>query len=298
MPAAFVLDRDGTTRSATNDVGAYDGGEASTDNAYFESLVANSAHFGSHALRSTQSIDNATVNRSGEWIYYDATEDAAAIPIGPSGSIQYEARLDAGNKNTGTVFAYLECKWDERWDANIGDTGAINTHKAFMIRKVDSEIWLEVRCQYGDAEGEGGQVLGIPGEAGFADLREYGLNNVVVQNEQTIPYGNNYGSGTHVFPLINHYIWSIEAWNYLFYFLDYDNDDLAIWVGDENRAPVYLYDLPNIGFGGRAADFFSFHLNSSQTPGWGTPYPIIWGRNMAVLHDLTRAEAEALVAQR
>lgn len=90
-----------------------------------------------------------------------------------------------------------------------------------------------------------------------------------------------------------------NVWTRHWVFLDFDNDEMSYWVGDETRANVTILDhVPmdwSLAFPGAEFTEFWFEFNTSSHKDAGAPEIPFWARNLVFLKDVSNASS--LVSQ-
>ena len=239
---------------------------------YFDSLVANPNHYTSAHLRTqTNVIDNVYFSRKERaTTYYDLEHDAARfIHQAGWGSIvggdQVRHRFPA--VSDGTLFIV----WQSKMDATWSNTGGLETQKAFQISR-GGQLSFEPRHRYVQAVGDSIARL---------DVRTYiGASDPGPADSVGSDIGDFY-----VYP---------DVWTTYAMFMDISNNEASYWAWDENQSPVQILDREGVPFSGQGWSEFWFEYNSSQSRS-GQPEAYAWGRNLAILRDLTLSEAQSLI---
>lgn len=254
------------------------------DHAYFDalrmdsaalSLVARDGSSFSGAMRSLSEIRSLQAAVQLGRVTYSATYDAAQCEF-PPGVVSYsedQMRFSLPARyTTGTLFFSWEAMFSSNW--NTWDIDAVEVHKEFQIANSGSgdNRRLEIRTRYDQSSTNVGTI----------DTRSYiwGGGGQPIKNPPDA-----------VFEIVG------DRWIRYWVFVDLDNGpQYTLWIGDEQRAPVRVYD--RFTFSGQGAspgiDGFWFEHNSSQGR-TGGPTLYIWERNIAVLRNINLTQAQSWV---
>lgn len=262
---------------------------------YFEWLRSNQA-----TISSARYADQAEVDRDlhgvvqePRLVVYDDEMRAARMQLNEatgghddgSGSIAQQLRHEFEATNSGTLLLY----WESRYPSSMNgfsfvsgegqSVDGVKTHKAFQISR-DGDLTIEPRVRFRKAPKP---------YVGMIDVRGYGNTD-----------GYSVGSADSIAPMANQFYMMPDTWTRHWFYLDFRNDEISYWVADETRSSVAVLDGVHfdfqVAFGGRAIDQFWFEHNSSQARQTAGQDPVyIWGRNLAVLRDIS--DPEALIAR-
>jgi len=158
--------------------------------------------------------------------------------------------------------------WEARWDAAFaGQLGNLRQHKAFQLSRDPGSgdiRRIEIRTRFNQASGN---------DVAMIDARGYVWNP----------------SGAPLPGQINTFAIASETWTRFWALVDFDRKEFSLWVSDENRSAVQLFDGLSYSNMNGGLDNFWFEFNTSQTaPGMpNTAY--IWGRHFAALRDINDA---------
>ena len=154
--------------------------------------------------------------------------------------------------------------WEGRWDAGFGgELGNLRQHKAFQLSNssTNDERRIEIRTRFDRASGS---------DIAIVDARGY------VWDPQGAPLPGQTNSFT-IKP---------ETWTRFFTMIDFDRRRFYMWISDENRGPIQIFDGLQFSDMSGGIDNFWYEFNTSQKPP-GTPGRVnIWGRNFAALKDV------------
>lgn len=271
------------------------------DHAYFEMLRGNEHFLDSIAYRSQEEITPEIAAASNGGVYYDETVDAARFPNSSGSTSQlrhpYPGR-PYNHAKGGTLLTYWEARWGAGYRYLDGARNGVNTHKAFQFSNEDNGtgslgLFMEPRALYGRIESYVSNG-GDPNAIAYVDIRAYGGLVTQTGGQQT-PEGGNYSSDS-VSPIANHYRLKAEVWHSFWLFVDWDNNELSMWVAEAGEAPVLVYDRNTATFNTNLQRFV-FEFNTSQDRSPQTPPINTWGRNVVSLRNPTFAEVAALVGQ-
>lgn len=209
---------------------------------------------------------------------YRAPQDAAKIFLPENTKSIHAVKLPL-NVVSGTVLVTWDAWWGREFidepipfvDERGGNRPGMTTHKTFTIRS-NNKKWLEIRTHYG-AE---------PPYVGGVDLRPY---SALGPNTRT-------GPGDRIEPKVGSFLIAAETWTR--YWLEVDVrsngfERVSLWVGDETRAAVQLYDRiemeldpGTIRFDGALGDFWLEYNSSAPRRG---PSLTAYVRNLVALRD-------------
>lgn len=258
-----------------------DGGPFEGDHAYFDFLVAQPEHYHSRAYRSMEQIIEDS-GRTRSRVDYDPAQDAARWTFGPDvGSMtaadQLRTFFEPLTEENQNAFYTWEGRWSALWMTN---RGGIETHKAFQIGGIEggrTPRGLEPRTRFSRA---------MDGFVASTDCRIYGWSPSAPGPADTFA---DLDAEFDVAP---------ETWTRYWMFIDWENLQVSMWVGDETRAPIAIYDRSEFNSMSPAAlESFWFEFNSSQSR--SDPETLYtWGRNLVVLRNIAgHAAALSLVEQ-
>ena len=202
---------------------------------------------------------------------YDPELDAAKFIVPPNaGSVVIgdQVRLEFPFVGSGNLLFFWEARADSYW-ARDGNVDGVETYKAFQL-SMGGELALEPRFRFAQVD--------TPFVA-RVDARVYG-------NQSGVEIGpaDSVAQQSAEFNVLP------DKWTRFWVFVDFDNNLLSYWVGDEDRATTQIFDdVPfdwaatyGAGFG---LDQFWFEFNTSQSRTSAEP-ACFWGRNLVVLRDV------------
>lgn len=250
--------------------------EAATTHEYFEYLASLPEVVLARAYRDQATIDKDRNvdgrNYVKEEILYDPDLDAMRFlfrkdDANPASALRPNFD-EVGRVSSGTLFYTWESLWDPRWALPENREG-METHKTFQLGILTSssdQRRIEIRTRYSDDTSEIGRI----------DFRRYVWsapgNSVPLPNQQ------------------NEFVISPNTWTRYWAFVDFDNQEVTVWVADTKRDPVMLLDrfkFSDMSAGDLTAglDSFWFQYNSSQSR--SGPELYTWARNLVVLRDIS-----------
>jgi hypothetical protein len=245
--------------------------------AYFEELSALPQAIHAYGLRDQAQLDAYTHGKGAstdvtyrpERDTYGRKQDAAKI-VFPEGrnSIKPQVRFPMNIRSGTALFT-----WDAWWGSEFqnGKDGLLR-HKTFMISSPldNSSRWLMVMTRYRDA---------APPAIARADIemsaREYGP-------------GTYEGREETMMPLLNNFQIAPETWTRFWVQVELrypDFDRISMWMADETRDPVQIYDGLLVKSAGWINGFW-LEYNSSQSRRTSGEL-VTYFRNLVVLHNFT-----------
>ncbi len=198
---------------------------------------------------------------------YDAQMNAARWDMRIGVASPDQLRPEFPTVSSGNLLLVWEAYWDNGF---LGDLGGLRQHKAFQLSKDGSNdarrIEIRTRFNFGGAN-----------DVGKIDGRGYVWNP----------------SGAPLPGQVNDFFIAPDTWTRFWAYVDFDRREFSLWVSDETRGPVQLFDALDYNNMSGGLDNFWFEFNSSQNSGPGrTLY--IWGRHFAALKDVSNV-AEFLI---
>ncbi len=199
---------------------------------------------------------------------YPDSQDAAKVVVesGHTSSRQarFPIRFDSGS---GLI------TWDAWWGAEFAfETGGVPQQKTFMIAspKTNSERWLEIRSRYAKA------------------VRPY------ISTIDARPYGelgpNTHKAGNHINPMVGEFSVMPKTWTRFWVhveLIDGGFDRVSMWVADETRAAVQIYDRAEMEAGAISKFWIEYNASASRRAR-GAPGGLLvsYVRNLIVLKDV------------
>lgn len=216
----------------------------SDPHAYFRTLVARRDHIVSYSLRDPAQLDHpknggfAHSNTRELFVTYEPAKDTypkrqdAAKVLIPAGAnnLRNQVRLPFDHKDGGFLIV-----WDAWWGGEFRfESAGIKNYKAFQLES-GGRIWTEIRSRLQRAQR-------LPGAVALVDVRPYGPS---AQRKGSRVGGLNYGGGSLGGQLANFSIapdtWT-RYWVQLVPRQDGEWWDLSLWVADETREAVQLFE--------------------------------------------------------
>jgi hypothetical protein len=294
---AVTTDVTGATRTGSYEIGAYDGflawdcpGGQPSDHSYYTDITTSPTHGTAHFnidFRSSADIVtwDASPNTPGHSSFYDTGEDATCWEfVGTAGNYAGIANGFRGAFTaitSGRAMAYLEVKFIGDWLADID--GATQTPlrvwKDYHL-KVNNTVSVdrELRYRFDLAPRSGTNVASI-------DLRTYGSPGTTPSGEWQIATGH-----------FTQFLVKSGKWTRIWRYEDLDTDDMTIWIGDEDRAPVKVMDAVSFTALANWAGFTYQHITSQDTGNSGPADVSFCTRNFAIVRAIDDiADAQALV---
>lgn len=265
---------------------------AAAPHAYFKRLSSRPDCVAAYPLRSQREIESypeaASASTVRQPIIYDARHDAAWIRINPPVSSDVKGRFLQAKINSGSFLI----AWEFRYDVSFryGGEGWIKRHKTWRF---NPGPWLAVRTDYQHAAnvGEFVEVIVSCPAARFLSPNAW-------RGQPKKPGGHWYGEG--LAPRVGEFFLRPNAWTRAWMFfegMDQPECRMSMWVSDETRDPVQLYDrvphLTNRAEGGLGNFQIEYDTSGDQAPN-GIPCEA-WNRNVLILKDLSLDDARKLL---
>lgn len=249
----------------------------SDPHAYFKALVARPDHWVSYSLRDQAQLTKYRhSDKTAMYVTYDPAndsypmrQDAAKIVI-PAGSLPNQVHLPLNLQGGGTALM----TWDAWWGPEfLTKTGGLNNHKTFQISSPwsRSELFFEIRSLYGNSGS---------GDIAEVDVRSYA------------GIGPNAWKGglDRLEPRKAAFMIKPATWTryYVFYeAVPNAHDRFSIWIADENRNPVQIYDRVQVDAVNEQLTKLRIEFNTSQQRDPALGPLVAYVRNMVVLKGLT-----------
>jgi len=252
---------------------------------YFDWLAAQSQTTLAISYRTDAEIqaDTGRNQRPNALISYDAGRDAARAHFPPGLGSYSTTQIRPGfygnffHVDSGNVLFTWDVQYSQTFDTFPAE--GIRTHKAYQLSYNgggDSRR-IEIRTRFSDAGA---------GEIAKIDVRRY----VWGGEGDSAPMGRG-GCGGQC--QLNEFTVMPETWTRFWAFVDFESAQFSLWVADENRAPVQLFDnYPLVITSPLNAFWFEWNSSQSRTGGADA---YIWFRNFVVMRDLS--DPDAVVAQ-
>ena len=280
-------------------------GVAAAPHEYFNMLTARADCLTSFHFRSQANIDltrSRADNDSKIPIKYDPEADAALFAIDPSGSLPHsgatttpQKRLPIGIQGVTSMLLTWDFKIDEsmRWRPGseprlvkdrMVDVTYLGQHKSHRLDTRDAEPWVGVKHNFAKATNKGRGVAEV-----FFNARA-----------QWMGPGTERGDSEMITPVLSDFYAEPGIWTRAWIFVEGNigvGDNavrLSVWLADENRGPVRLYNRVNMIAPASGMGLFRFEFDSSQKQalnGPGRQYQ----RNWVVLKGLSEAQVVALL---
>ena len=294
--------------------------------AYYDGLVARADHYRSYSLRDqAQLVAYGHVPRGEDpdidYIWPDdpdpRRQDAAKLVVPSDGSgirstdnrnSIYQVRVPIDVNELGHTYLVT-------WDAWYGDewrmeVSGIPAHKAFQLDGPDrlggrAKIWWEIHHAYKNIR----SYPVLPDEVARLAVRHY-ASSFNASTGIGVPAGPNVTSGsTSMTPTTPYSQWNIRPerwvrhWQLIEYGLDSDpwrtdppGTLMSLWVADEDRAPVQLYDRLQVTLWPPGIRKLWIEVNTSTNEvKAGRPDLVAYFRNVVVLRDVTYDSVPSLL---
>jgi hypothetical protein len=283
------------------------------DHGYYDTLAAKGETTVSRAYRTQQEIDDdaaGTYPTTSDAVY-DAVEDACKLPVPEDG--------DAGGDMSIELGTGLYASFSKAW----GGTGSIfifyeTKHESdFGTKDADGEVWNLARHKAVHLIDDKGRVkafepgfkydeVGTPSQSGTevakVDIRVY--YDDPPQGEgwvDAFTLDGSYASSINIDD--KSFIIQTDTWTRHWLFLDFTNDKVYYWIGDESNANELVtdealdYDAQWNGpeLGQQTITDFWFEWDSSSTAQGSSPQLDIWVRNLIIMEDISYATAQGYV---
>jgi hypothetical protein len=215
---------------------------------------------------------------------YDPIEDAAKITIYPPETTDIQGKYMPVKIATGTMLLTFDFKFDDGWKW-LGE-GYMQRHKTWRFMPGP---WLAIRTDYRHA----------------AHIGEFGEVYFTMPAARYLAPGTTRGApgwfGEMLQPALGSFYYQPNTWVRVWVFvdgLDKEICQLSIWVADEKRDPVQLYN--NIALyspleEGGLSLFQIEYDTSADSVLYPTKTVYSWNRNVVVLHNVSKATAIGLL---
>lgn len=260
--------------------------KGSEQHAYFDQLVARPDHVVSYSLRDPRQLAHrkdggfaASNSRDLVVTYapstdsYPRRQDAAKVVIPADGNnLRNQIRLPLNHGTQAFVVT-----WDAWWGEEFGyRTAGIEDYKAFQLESGE-RIWTEIRARFRRA-------MRFPGALALTDVRPYKGS---AEHRGSVVNGTKYGSGS-LGGLLTNFPIAPNTWTRYWVQLVPTGDngwwEFSLWLADERRKPVALYEKARIKPNGSGWDRLWLEYNTSTSqlkPGRGELVSYV--RNVVVL---------------
>lgn len=244
--------------------------------AYFNKLKARPEKVADYSLRDQAQIDKYRQGKIASSVTYDPArdtdprkQDAAKVFIPADRvSLRPQVRVPIPETTDGTLLV--------TWDAWFGKEFAvantqIPTFKNFQFSS--GRIWTEVRALFGRAE---------PPFVAKVDVRQYGG----AEKKGPVVDGVKYSSDT-LAPLVASFSIMPETWTRYWVLIKPAGEwyEFSLWLGDENRDAVQIYNAARIKPNEKYWDQFWLEYNTSAHPAH-CPARTGYFRNIVMLKDV------------
>ncbi len=256
---------------------------AQDQNAYFETLASGP---GVVLAKSCRDQDQLNADRHGEPVTYDSLVDAARTNV-------REQTSGDGDADPGPRYTFPAVTNGQLWFVFdmlvhpdfLNILGGLSTYKMFQftsdgIVPVSDDRRIEIRTHFTITSSAGATAVENPG--GVVDTRPYNTGSQTGYLGRIEPL--NSPDELHFrdrFP----YITSLGKWNRYWALVDLDSKEYSLWMADEDRNAVSIYDkapVPDlVGLNGFWWEFDTSQSRSGPAGIFG------WFRNLVVLHNVT-----------
>lgn len=259
---------------------------ATGPHAYFDRLVARPDHLVSYSLRNPAQLSSrddqgfAHSNKRELMVSYDPSadsyrrkQDAAKIVIPPDGNnLRNQVRLPLKHGSQGFLVTW-DAWWGEEFDYR---TAGIKNYKAFQLES-GGRIWTEVRARFQAARRFAGAIA-------LVDVRPYrGSSEHKGAKVDGVNFGNGSLGGLRAAFGVAPNTWT-RYWVSLVPRPGSSYWDFSLWVADEARDAVLLYDKEGIKPNGDGWERFWLEYNTSTSKVQEGRGPLVaYARNVVVL---------------
>ena len=246
---------------------------------YFEALAARSDCRTAYGMRSQAELDmlpTSGVSDARKPIVYDGAMDAAKISIYAPTSADSQQKTVPLQISAGTMLLTWDFRFDEhfRW---LDDT-YLGRHKTWRL---DPGPWVAIKTDYR----QGAQA------GKLAEMY------VTVPGKKFVGPGSE-RDGETLLPRLSEFYFEANTWVRVWMYVEGLGQPLAylsVWVADETRGPIQLYDRnplipPDNGLNNLRIEY--------DTSAMGALNPIemhSWNRNVVSLHNIARGSVPPLL---
>ena len=264
------------------DAFAYEGG--TEPHAYFQALAALPNALAVWALRSQAELDTLrdyAHSPKKQPITYDAIVDAALARIyAPISTDSQQKRLPFA-----PPVESLFLTWDFRHDPNCRyrAVGDLSRHKAYVIGPGSEGHWMAFKTDYRNA---------TKAASGVAELF------MSMQSRQWLGPGTTRGGQEILEPRLGKFYIQPDTWTRVAFFVDGIGQPVSavsVWVSDEQRNPVQLYDRLQVVFPSAASYRVWLEYDSAKDTALNPVEMRIWNRNLVALQQVVPAAVPPLL---
>ncbi len=278
--------------------------------AYFDMLTARADCMTSFHFRSQANIDLLKSHAEGDTkipVAYNATHDGAKYEIDPSGSLPHsgatgtpQKRVPLGIQGVTSMLLTWDLKIAEsmRWKPlteqrmlpdrdgvlQLETVRYLDQHKSHRLDDRGASPWIGLKQNYVGAAKRGQGVA----EFFFSAQTQY------------MGPGTTRGSSEKITPVLGEFYVNPDKWTRVWVFVEgnigtADNAvKLSVWIADENREPMQLYNRVNMITPPEGIGLFRYEFDSSLKDALNGPGQQ-YQRNFVVLKGLSQAEVVSLL---
>lgn len=264
--------------------GPYVGSDAGTDGSaagaytYFDTLSARPDCLVAYTMRSVAELDSIETRGTATHklpIVYDSNMDAAVVTIDPSGTIPGSGSTDSQQKRFPIAISSgsMLLTWDLRFDQNFAfkGNGYLGRHKTFQIGQ-NNDRWVVLKTDYANAAQSGVAELYVAAGGG---TQWYGPGTYTVRQEVLEPSLAKFFIAANTWTRV--WVWLQDIGQPVSY--------MSVWVADESRGPVQLYNRLAMIVPSSGLDKFWLEYDTSQDTAVN-PAMRSWNRNLVVLKNV------------
>jgi hypothetical protein len=274
---------------------------------YFDRLAALPGAT-AYSLRSAAMVDQYRRNRSvTPYVSYDPAsdpdprrQDAMKITIPDTANgLPTQVWLPTGHTPLTTLFVTFDAWWGKEFRF---ETTGVDNHKSWQIGSPNEDVYTEFRTRFGLARGTS--------SLSYVDIRQYADGqqgpNVVFS---PVFNGRTYGSNA-IGPMVGDFAIAPETWTRVAVYFELQEDQqwyrMSMWVSDETRDPVLVYDglqlrpkkgpKPHVVDMGGAWGTVRVEYNTSHSTVVAGRGPLVsYARNVVTVNGLTKDSVLALL---
>lgn len=258
---------------------------------YFDMLTARPDCLTSYHFRTQENIDSVRSRAESDIkipIVYSALHDAAKFEIDPSGSLPHSGSTGTPQKRMpiniqGATSMLLT--WELKIDKSMQwKPGYLPQHKSHRLDDLSASPWVGLKQDYAKATNRGDGIAYYFLSAAPAHMGP----------------GTTRGAAERIEPISGEFYIQPDTWTRVWVFVEGNIGvgdravRMSVWLADEKRARVQLYNRVNMVTPQDGIGLFRFEFDSSTKKaanGPGQQYQ----RNFVVLQGVTAAQVEGLL---
>jgi hypothetical protein len=246
---------------------------------YFEALAARSDCRTAYGLRSQAEIDmlpTSAVSEARKPILYDSAMDAAKLSIYAPVSSDSQQKTVPLQVTNGTLLL----TWDFKFDQHFAwvEEGNLGKHKTWRL---DPGPWLAIKTDYRQGAHAGR----------LAEMY------VTVPGRKFVGPGSD-RDGETLLPRLGQFYFDANKWVRVWVYIEGLGQSVwyvSVWVADQDRNPVKLYDKNAMYPTDNGLTNFRIEYDTSAGPTTNPNEMHSWNRNVVALHNISPSAVPSLL---